>query len=211
LRNTVPNLTDLRCLSEPDVANAARVLARSFPDDPMIRYVFLDEPEAERKMLLLFKVIVRYGLTYGEVYAPSSNIEGVAIWHTSDNNIWDQAKLEECGLSEFSSQVSPAVMEKIVLLDDFAISRKKMNVPFRHWYLAFIGVDPEHHGKGFASALIKPMLERIDRENMPCYLETATEKNAAIYGHLGFKLIEKVLVPGTNVYLYTMLIGRNKR
>ena len=203
----MPDLTDLKRLGEPDVANAAKVLVRSFPDDPMMRYVFLGEPQAERKMFLLFQVIVRYGLMYGEVYASSSNMEGVAIWHTSDNNIWDAAKLEKCGFNEFTSQVSPAVIERIVSLDEFATSRKKLKVPFEHWYLAFIGVDPEYHGKGFASALIKPMLERIKREDIPCYLETATEKNAAIYRHLGFKLIEKAPVPGTDVCLYTMIRG----
>jgi len=201
----MPSLTDLRRLSESDLDNAARVLARSFPDDPMMRYFFLDEPQAERKMRLLFQVVVRYGLIYGEVYAPSSNIEGVAVWLTSDNNIWDQAKLEQCGFREFSSQVSSAVIEKIVSLDDFSTSRKKQNVPFKHWYLAFIGVAPEHHGKGFASVLIKPMLERIGRESVPCYLETATGKNVAIYEHLGFRLIEKAAIPGTDICLYTML------
>lgn len=206
----MPNLINLKRLDDTDVANAAKVLVRSFPDDPMMRYVFLDEPQAERKMLHLFQVTLRHGLTYGEVYAPSPNMEGVAIWYDSGKAVMDLASFEPFGLREFFSQVSPGVMEKIAYLNEFAASRKKLSAPFRHWFLAFIGVDPDHHGKGFASALIKPMLERIDSENMPCYVETAAGKNVAIYEHFRFKLIEKVLIPGTDVYLYTM-IRKNKQ
>jgi ribosomal protein S18 acetylase RimI-like enzyme len=203
----MPNLPILIRLGDSDVANAAKALARSFLHDPMMLYIFPDEPQLEKKLFLLFQVMVRYGLRYGEVYAPSSNIEGVAIWLSSDNMDMSLAKMEKCGLSEFSSQVSPEVMTKLIYLNDFASARNKIHAPFKHWYLAFIGVDTDYHGKGFASSLIKPMLQRLDGEKLSCYLETATEKNVAIYEHFGFKLIEKMLVPGTEVEFWAMMRG----
>lgn len=199
------DLTDPIRLGDPEVAKAAEVLARAFIHDPMMQSIFPDEPRKEEKLTLLFKVIVRYGLKYGEVYAPSSDIEGVAIWITSENTDMSLLKLEQCGLSEFSSQVAPEALAKLIYLNDFASARNNIHAPFKHWYLAFIGVDPNQHGKGLASALIKPMLERFDSEGLPCYLETATEKNVAIYEHFGFRLIEKMQVPGTEVYFYAMI------
>ena len=57
-------------------------------------------------------------------------------------------------------------------------------------------MDPAQQGKGFASALLKPMLARLDEENMACYLETQNMKNVAMYQHFGFKLVHETRVPG---------------
>jgi len=195
-------------LDDPDIGRAAKTLARAFLNDPMMAYIFPDEPEIENKLSILFEVIARYGLMYGEVYAVSGNMEGVAMWLTSDNSDMDLLKLEKCGFDDFSSRVSIDAVARLKYLNDYAYSRNKLHAPFRHWYLAFIGVDPVFQAKGYASALIKPMLARMDKENMPCYLETATEKNVLIYEHFGFKLIEKFLVPNTDVYFYAMLRGK---
>jgi hypothetical protein len=49
------------------------------------------------------------------------------------------------------------------------------------------------------------MLERIDRERMPCYLETNAEKNAAIYRRFGFEVVSQEKLPGTPVTTFAML------
>ena len=35
-----------------------------------------------------------------------------------------------------------------------------------HWYLALLGVDPDHQGRGFGSHLMQPVLTRCDRESI---------------------------------------------
>jgi hypothetical protein len=39
------------------------------------------------------------------------------------------------------------------------------------------------------------MLERIDREQVPCFVETNTEKNVAIYRQFGFEVILEDTMP----------------
>jgi len=78
-------------------------------------------------------------------------------------------------------------------------------VPCPHWYLMAIGVDPGYQAKGHASRLIRAMLARIDKEDMPCYLETETEKNVALYQHFDFEVIEEFIVPDTKLKLWAML------
>ena len=202
--NTFPSLIRV---GEQDIVAASKTLARAFINDPMMTYICPHEPDMERKLALLFEVMIRYGLKYGEVYATSAKMEGVVMWLSSDNSDMTVSKLEACGLADFASQVPAEVLMRLIFLNDFAYSRNKLHAPFTHWYLAFIGVDPAFHAKGFASALLRPMLERMDREDMPCYLETATEKNVTMYEHYGFKLIEKVVVAGTDVAMYAMLRG----
>ena len=44
--------------------------------------------------------------------------------------------------------------------------------PMEHWYLVALAVNPEHQGKGYASKLLKERLPAIDKQGLPCYLET---------------------------------------
>ena len=78
-------------------------------------------------------------------------------------------------------------------------------VPPQHWFLQAIGVSPQYQGKGYASKLLRPMLLRIDKEGLPCYLETLEEQNVRLYEHFGFKVIEESNVPNTNLTNWAML------
>ena len=78
-------------------------------------------------------------------------------------------------------------------------------IPSPHWYLFIIGVDPNFKGKGYAGRLIKPMLSRIKREQLPCYLDTNNEENIGLYQHYGFKVLKKYQFPGINVINWSML------
>jgi len=88
---------------------------------------------------------------------------------------------------------------------EYATAMHKRHAPFRHWYFQAIGVDPVFQGKGYAGALLKPMLARIDTEHLPCYLETQNQKNVPIYQHYGFKVVEEGTIPGTETGHWAML------
>ncbi len=53
-----------------------------------------------------------------------------------------------------------------------------------HLYLAVLGADPSAQGQGVGSALLRAGLQLADEERWPAYLETATERNVALYGRL---------------------------
>lgn len=78
-------------------------------------------------------------------------------------------------------------------------------VPYPHWYLQIIGVDPPYQGQGFSSQLLRPVLERIDRDRMTCFLETNNRKNVAIYQRFGFEIVSEDKMPGTEVTSFAML------
>lgn len=63
-----------------------------------------------------------------------------------------------------------------------------------HYYVRDVGVLPGMQGNGLGSALLRPTLERCDRERLPAYLEASSERNAALYERLGFKLIDELRV-----------------
>jgi GNAT superfamily N-acetyltransferase len=55
-----------------------------------------------------------------------------------------------------------------------------------HWYLATLGVDPPHQGKGYGGRLLDAVLPRTDEGGMPTYLETDKERNLAFYARYRF-------------------------
>lgn len=70
------------------------------------------------------------------------------------------------------------------------IERKHPRSP-GHWYLPMIGVTPAWQGRGFGAALMRPVLERCDRERTAAYLEASSPRNRALYERQGFEVIEE--------------------
>jgi len=60
-----------------DITRAGKVLADAFQHDPIWNKVFEGESDFEKRFRAFFESPVRYCLKYGEVYAPSENLEGV--------------------------------------------------------------------------------------------------------------------------------------
>ncbi len=57
-----------------------------------------------------------------------------------------------------------------------------------HWYLALLGTDPDHQGKGYGTAAISPVLDICDRDGTPAYLESSKEQNVPFYERHGFEV-----------------------
>jgi GNAT superfamily N-acetyltransferase len=78
-------------------------------------------------------------------------------------------------------------------------------MPRKHWYRAFIGVEPVHQGQGIGSSLLRPMLARADAEGLPCYLETFLDTNVPFYKRNGFDLIAEGVEPTSKCRYWTFL------
>lgn len=57
-----------------------------------------------------------------------------------------------------------------------------------HWYLAFVGVEPTHQGKGLGAAILAPALALADDQQRLCYLETPFPRTHSFYRRLGFEM-----------------------
>ena len=78
------DLNDLVRLTKAQIKPAAETLVQAFQDDPLIAYFIPDASERNNKSPYIFHLLIRYGLLYGEVYAISPNLEGVAVWLPSE-------------------------------------------------------------------------------------------------------------------------------
>ena len=66
-----------------------------------------------------------------------------------------------------------------------------------HYYVRDIGVHPDTQGRGLGSALMRPTLDRCDKEGLSAYIEASNERSAALYERLGFQHIEELRVWGS--------------
>lgn len=85
------DLSTLVQLGKHDIKPAAKVLARAFQEHPIFVYSIPDASKRREELHHVFEKGVRYGVLYGEVYATSPNLEGVAILlpsETADMTLW---------------------------------------------------------------------------------------------------------------------------
>lgn len=192
-------MSDLTRLSKAQVGPAAEMLARSFLQDPkMISFV----PDTGKTLALSRHILefeLRYGIMYGEAYATSPSLEGVAVWLPSEKAEISFWRALRAGAFRLRGTVGKEIMNNILSFSDYIDGLHRQHVPGSHWYLFFIGVDPAYQGKGFASRLIRPMLSRLDQEKKSCYLVTQNEQNVALYEHYGFAVVDHSTIPGTGV------------
>ena len=189
-------------LNKSQVEPAAEALTKAFKE--VIVRALPNDLNSEKVVHSFLSIGLHIGIKYGEVYATSSNYEGVVIWMLSDNlpiTTWEM----------LSSVPLMAVLGfarhgglKMRHFADFTEKMHKRLAPFKHWYLQAIGVDPKFRGKGYAGKLIRPMLAKIDIQHLPCYIETY-EENVPIYERFGFKVIERAPVPQTSFENWAML------
>lgn len=59
----------------------------------------------------------------------------------------------------------------------------------RHWTLGTMGTHPDHQKSGFGTAVLAPMLDRLDRDGMCAALETSAEDNVSFYERFGFTAV----------------------
>jgi ribosomal protein S18 acetylase RimI-like enzyme len=183
----------------------AVVLGRAFAEYELLRYYFHDERERRAAADTFAFIALSLCLKYGEVYASSEKLEGVAAWlppgkaHFGARQIIRSVPLSI--LFRFGRQGAGRMRAYGRFVDNL---HRKL-VPYPHWYLQIIGVGPAYQGQGFSSRLLRPVLERIDRERMPCFLETNSGKNVAIYRRFGFEVVSEDKLPGTEVTTFAML------
>jgi len=198
-------LEDLLRLNKSHVQCAVKVLAEAFQNYLLLNYYYLDLLTKRKIAHYFLSLYVFIGIRYGEIYATSYKLEGVAVWIPSDEYTLTFWRLLRSVPLPIMFGFGRYGGNKMRHLDQHIDAVHQRLAPFKHWYLQIVGVEPRFQGKGYASKLLRPMLTRIDEEGLPCYLETLDEHNVQLYEHLGFKVVEKATVPKTNLTNWAML------
>lgn len=202
---TNSELESLVRLNKAHIKPTVDVMTRAFTDAAFLQYYFPDDVKRREMAEYFLSFAVYSGIRYGEAYAPSADIEGVAIWMRSEDypvTLWRLVRSVPLSVLFGFGRPGGARMRQ---MGDTIDAIHKRLAPFPHWFLEAIGVDPHYQGKGYSGQLMRPMLSRIDREGLPCYLETLDKKNVTLYEHFGFQVVEESTVPDTPLTYWAML------
>jgi ribosomal protein S18 acetylase RimI-like enzyme len=198
------DLNSLYRLNKADIKTASEVVARSFIEAGDYSE-FSDDPA--KRMKYLTKIVImayNHSLKYGEVYATSKNFEGFAAWLPYDKSLIPIWQYILYGMLPVIIGIGKEARKRLTHFDNISKKKHKEHANFPHWYLYNLAVDPKHQGKGWASALLNPMLARSDREKLPCYLETG-DRNVSFYEHFGFEVLEHITVVEYDEDVYVMM------
>ena len=178
----------LRQATADDVQPLKTMLADAFYEDPLFCWLMPDDSKRQARLRRFFAIELRHlALPRGRVWT-TSDLAGAALslppgaWHVPL-----RATLLEG--TAFGIHLLRAAW--------YQAATDLRHVRRPHYYVRDIGVHPNMQGRGLGSALLRPTLDRCDREGLPAYLEASSERNAALYERLGFRTTRELRVGGS--------------
>lgn len=190
---------DIVRLSKQQIEQAGAMLTRAFFDDPKLTHLIPEITAKKELSRYLFEFELQYGMNYGDVYATSPAVEGVAVWLPSSKSEVTFWRAFRSGGMRLQKQLGKKIMDRLMSFSLAVDALHKKHAPYPHYYLFFIGVDPAYQKKRVAGRLITPMLGWLDMQKLPCYLHTQNEKNIGLYEHYGFQVIEQRVLPDSGI------------
>jgi GNAT superfamily N-acetyltransferase len=186
IQETVAEAATVRRAAGEDVARMARTLALAFRDDPVWNWVLRGDPRRLTRLERGFELFLRRVWMEQEQTYTTASVAGVAVWEQPGQ--WKAGVGRQLALLPAMLRAAGRHLPRVLRASAALEARHPREL---HYYLPFLGVDPEWQGRGLGSALLAPVLERCDSEGMPAFLEASTPRNRALYERQGFAVSEE--------------------
>lgn len=179
---------DVRSASPRDVDAAVAALAEAFAPDPLMAYLFGDDPRGVRACVTaFFSILLRVRLDLGMpafVLERDGEVLGAAMGYDASRPAWPPALDEEWRRFEASA---PDLAARFAAYDAICEAHQPTQA---HHYLGVIGVHPALQGQGAGKALLDAFCAhaRADPRSHGVYLDTTSPGSLAFYRRAGFEL-----------------------
>lgn len=193
-----------RAGAELDVSRASVTLARAFQHDPFYAFIFEDAQKRAERLPWLLGALLRYAHQHGEVWI-TPDYEAVACWCGPAHTTLSTTALIALNGLRGARYLGPRRLQKLLMLSSYMEREHASLDQTPHYYLLQLGAEPLRRGRGLGRAALQPVLERADRDRLPCYLETKNPDNISVYRSIGFEMRREVRMPDLGgLTLYTM-------
>jgi len=198
-------LSELYKITKSDVNYLSKLFERVFFNWSLVVALEPDEEIRRTRAHYFYALSIKHLIKYGEAYATSPKLEGVAMWVHSDYTemtLWQMIKYG--GLKTFY-KLGAKSMKKADISLEFMEKTHKTLIKEPHYHFAWLGVEPGLQKTGIGTELIQAMLDKFTKENMKCFLDTQDKQNIDYYRKFGFKLIHECQIPNVDVMYWGML------
>jgi ribosomal protein S18 acetylase RimI-like enzyme len=181
----------VRQATAADTDAISRSLARAFEDDPVWQFLVTNPTHRLERCEVVFSTMLRVQhVAHGACYTDPARV-GAAIWDPPGQ--WRMSPVQLLrGTIGFVRGFRSDLVRALRTLS--VVERRHPRTP--HYYLAILGTDPDHQGKGIGSALLGPVLSDCDTDGMGAYLESSKESNIPFYRRHGFEVTGEIELPG---------------
>ncbi len=165
------------------------ILARSFDDNKSVNYLIPQDAKRMQRIKELIAYSFEMCRLWGKVVI-SENRKSCALVIFPDRK---RASVRSLLL------MGGLILKSIGLRNIGKALGRESQVHAHHpampiYHLWFLGVLPEHQGKGYGSQLLDELLADAHGMNRPVYLETSTQRNIPWYGKHGFSIYGEILL-----------------
>lgn len=187
-------------MTTDEAPRATDLVHAAFVADPILRWVFADEQRWAGVGRTFVDRLVEVRIDGGEAWLVErtpAEAAAVSLWdppggiYTGRPGLW----------SQFNSHLTPDEAARLEAYDSLADAAQPSEP---HWYLGVLAVAPPLRGRGYARAVVTPILDSADRTKTPVTLETATPLNLAIYARFGFEVRTEFDLPGDGPHVWLL-------
>ncbi len=162
-----------------DAAQLGEITADAFQEDPFNLWLFGKFGAME----MTFRTLAKHVYTPRGVCYRLGNM-AAAMWMMPGGKLDIPMHALPAFGAKLLLQGSAGIMARAEAATE-AMDRHHPATP--HAYLFTIGVRQAERGQGLGRVLMQPMLDKLDAEKTPAYLENSNPANARFYESFGFK------------------------
>lgn len=167
------------------LAVVVETLSSAFHEVPIFRWFIPDGARRAEILRAFFSATCEAYLPWGEIHRSGDGL-AAAVWEPPGARMPEaQAATLQARLREVLGEYGPTMNEVGPLL-----ARRRPREP--HHFLHFLAVRPEVQGRGYGTALLRPVLERCDAAGIPAYLDATSEDNRRLYERHNFVVVQEV-------------------
>ena len=194
-------MAELKELTFQEVDTAAGLLARAFEGDPLMQTFFSQaqiHPDDARRELFRYACLIRLHLRWPLLGVVEDGlVRGVACVSHPEEKEWP-SELQRI-YADFKSRIGPLPSE---ILEQYAQIVDQHRPQTDHHFLAVLGVDPDHHARGYGRMLLEAVhqLSASHPSSTGIALDTENPANLAFYQRFGYSLSAESSLAGTKIY-----------
>ena len=204
---------ELICLFQNDVAGyyipksemnrVGEMVGGTFADDTAVKYLLGDVSEKTRSRYCQ----TTYRSMFGDAIMISTDaaIDNlIVLCPPGYRGIPTMRFLRSGGLATVFG-LGLGAMKRSIAFEKNAVAVRNRYSDDKTWYLMTFAVRAGKTHQGLGSAILRPILEWMDKNHYSVYLETDKAVNVEMYEHFGFQVVDICMVPGSQIKQYGML------